>query len=340
MSFSLAEIDRAIEWRINDEMISRNLIPDKRAFLLADDIVGYNSAYKALTNKVYIFGIGNYSDKEQLKANNIIISRLGIPDGDVGVGYPFFFTFNEATGKYIKKKGAEGSFHIEYEIRFYCDNTTLERQLSEAMLKLFPRRVFIKGILNDALDETEESFLVTKPTTPVDMSTSKYIEKVMRILVNDVDITPEEIIEEVAPATDISIYVTPNIDKVDQLPIDWNGDPETAKIRATVPEVTSQSVELADPADILLNFNMGIAIENSTETLPFTVLKNTINITANIVSIVKSTTTRLIITMDSDFVTDDIIVISYAREGDNAKVVSDNATEMEEIDNRNVTNNL
>ena len=340
MSFSLAEIDRAIEWRVNDEMISRNLIPDKRAYIIANDTVGYNNAYKALSEKVKIFGVGNYTDREQLTANNIIINRLGIPDGDVGVGYPFFFTYNEAIGKYEKKEGAQGSYHIEYEIRFFCDNTTLERKLSEAMLVIFPRRTFLKGIVDETLKETDENFLITKPSTPVDMSTGKYIEKVMRILVNDVDITPEKIIEEVAPATDISVYVTPNIDNVDQLPIDWDGDTETAKIKVTVPEVSSQSIEPADASDILLNFNMNIAIENPADTLPFSVIKNDVDITESIVSIIKSTVTQLTITMSSAFVNGDIIAISYTREQEKAMVVSENSTEMEEIVNRNVANNL
>ena len=68
--FTLAQIDRSIEWHIVDEMVSLGLLPDKRQFLANNDDAGYNAAYKALDTKVKVFGVGNYLDRTQIQANN------------------------------------------------------------------------------------------------------------------------------------------------------------------------------------------------------------------------------------------------------------------------------
>lgn len=127
MSFTLAQIDRGIEWHIIDEMIFIGLLPDKRAFLAGNDKEGYEKAYQDLPQKVKVFGVGNYRDREQLKANNIIISRLDIPDGEIGFGQGVYFKFNPLTSKYDKLSVGQGTNHVQYEVRFVCDDVDLER---------------------------------------------------------------------------------------------------------------------------------------------------------------------------------------------------------------------
>ena len=339
MSFTLEQIDRAIEWHINDEMILIGLLPDKRAYLATNNISGYDEAHKSLSNKVEVFGVGNYKDREQLKVNNIIISRLDISDGEIGFNGSYF-NWNELANKYDKIYSGEGTNHIQYEIRFVCDNVGLERTLTTSMLKLFSRREYMKGIVDETLAETDESFLITKPTPSVDLSTDKYIEKVMRILVNDVNIYPETVIDQVVAVTEIDVFVSPNIEDIDQIADDWSTDKETANINITMPIYVSSSIELGNANDILINFDKEITIISEDKGLPFSVTKGIVDITSDIVSIVKTTSLQLTITMGTAFINGDNVSINYERELEIGEVVGSENVEIGTIKNISVTNNL
>lgn len=188
--FKIENIDRAIEWAIRDEIISRGYWPDQRAFITADDEAGYNAAIAALATRVDVFGVGNFKDREQLRINNIIIDREDITDGDIGYSQPF--RFDLMPDKSFKKvRTAEGTSHIEYEIRFVCDDITLDRIINMVMIKAIGRRSFLHG-MNDDLTNMEETFLIERNGPPVDMSAKDFIERVFRFMVKDVMLDEDE----------------------------------------------------------------------------------------------------------------------------------------------------
>lgn len=190
MAFKIENIDRAIEWAIRDEIISRGYWPDQRAFIASDDESGFNTALDAMTTRIDVFGVGNFKDREQLRVNNVIIDREDITDGDIGYSQPYRFDL-QSDFSFKKIRTAQGTSHLEYEVRFVCDNVALDREINMIMIKSIGRRTFVYGI-NDDLTNMDEGFWIERNGPPVDMSDKDFIERVFRFIVKDVVLDEEE----------------------------------------------------------------------------------------------------------------------------------------------------
>lgn len=204
MAFKIEQIDRAIEWTIMDEVIAKGYWPDKRAFITANDKDGYNAAIAAMSSKINVFGVGNFKDRKDLETNNIIIDRNnGLGDGTIGFSDPYRFEL-KANKKWKKIYSGEGSSNVEYEIRFVCDDITLDRALTMIMQEAIGQRKFLHGI-NEDLTEIEETFFIERNGPPGDVSDKDYLERVFRYIVKDVFIDVDKIVEDdISPMTSMT----------------------------------------------------------------------------------------------------------------------------------------
>lgn len=200
--FKLKNIDRAIEWALRDAVIAANLWPDQRAALAGGDMAAYNTALAAMNPKIDIFGVGNYSDKEQLRANNLIIERTDIDDGDIAFAEPYRFQL-KPDKTYDKIKTPDGTKHIIYRLRFVCDDVSLDRTINEIIAKVFGRRTTFYG-MNDDLSNMTDTFDVYRYGNAVDLSDKNFIERVYDFQVRDVLLDLEEVIDNIPAVTSIS----------------------------------------------------------------------------------------------------------------------------------------
>lgn len=189
-----------MEWGILDEVIAQGFWPDKRAFLLASNEAGYQAAVKAMiaayeasinggpaaTAVIEVFAPGAYTDRDQLKRNNIIIDRISTPPGEVGFAYPFQwerqpdFTFKEY-------RTADGTRHIEYEVRIFCNDVRVDRAIVQMMHKVFGQRRSMKGV-NEDLTKTDDTFDIVEKHQPVDLSGKNFTERLFQYQVKDVEL--------------------------------------------------------------------------------------------------------------------------------------------------------
>lgn len=195
MPFKIENIDRAIEWALRDQAIEKGYWPDERAFITSGDEVAYNAAIDNIdkNSRVDIFGTGNYKDREKLSQNNITINRIAIMEGDQVYNNPYIFEL-QTDKTFNKIFVGDGTNHIIYEIRFICDDVVMDRILNMVLIEAIGRRKDLPGI-NDDLTNMEETFLITKEGTPIDLSNSKAIERVFRYKVHDVNINEQKVVQ-------------------------------------------------------------------------------------------------------------------------------------------------
>jgi hypothetical protein len=209
MSFLLKNIDRAIEWCIKDEVIKRNLWPAQRTFTTDSQL--QNALTSMGTNpKVDVFGVANFTDREQLKENNIIISRSTPTAGSTGNAFPYRFEL-QPNKTFSKIRGSEGSVDIEYEIRFVAFNVAMDRTINELLIKCLSNRKFLPG-MNDDLTNMSDQFLIQRIGDPVDLSGKNFIERVFRYVVLDIELNEDEVAESNIPPMkqiDVTLNVVP-----------------------------------------------------------------------------------------------------------------------------------
>jgi len=182
---TLENIDRAIFWYLKDKVIKTGRWPNERAFIAANDQVGFDAALAAIPedDRIDVFSVGNFKDRSELKKNNIIISRTAVYGGSVGYAHPFEFQLNSDL-TYDKLVTPEASKNIDYEIRFVCDNVKLDRIIN---MLVQMDRVSIFGITDDDnLTNLSESFWLFSTGEPADLSDGDYIERVFMFTVSDV----------------------------------------------------------------------------------------------------------------------------------------------------------
>lgn len=214
MSFQLKNIDRAIEWTLRDQCISENYWPDQRAYNLASDLAGFDADLATRrTNKtptIDVFGVGNYTDRAQLRSDNVIIERRNLGNGSIGFAYPFE-TVLQSNNTYSRLKTPEGTSNIGYVIRFVCFDVAMDRAINELIKKCFESRKSIFGI-NDDMTNMNEQFWIFKGGDPVDISGKDFIERLYFFIVKDVviDSGSNVIQSNISPVTTIYQEINPN----------------------------------------------------------------------------------------------------------------------------------
>lgn len=188
MSFQLKNIDRAIEWALKDAFIEAGYWPDQRTYDANNDLAGFKADLNARrANKVPtvdVFGTGNYTDRGQLQANNVIIERKDMPKGSIGFAYPYQ-TVLQPNKTYSKFKTPEGTNNIGYEIRFVAFDVEMDRAINEIIKKVFDTRKFIYGI-NDDVSNMTEGFWIFESGTPIDISGKDFVERIYMYHASDV----------------------------------------------------------------------------------------------------------------------------------------------------------
>lgn len=343
MTFTLAQIDRAMEWRVKDEVIKKGYWPDQRAFLIAGDEPGFQSALDAMGTVIEVFGQGHYKDREQLRANNVVIDRVDIYDGSVGASYPYRFEYDQVAGNFNKYRTGEGTNNVEYQIRFVCDDVDLERAITQIMLNAFPNKVHLKGINDDDnLTETEDGFWVFRLGPAVDISGSNFIEKIWRLEVSEVDIQEQTLVQaDIPPVTQIDIFTAPGGDK-DQDESEWSTDPETVGGQLKVPKVSAASVESGAVNDLVVTFDQEITVSpgNDLTELPVSFQVDGSPKT-DLATVTLSSNNEITFTFTGAFNSGETITWTYVRDlGGEAIVDKVNGVEMEYLKDGAVVNNL
>ncbi len=210
MAFKLKNIDRAIEWALRDAFIGAGYWPDERNFILTDDETGFNNAVVAMSPRVDVFGVGNYTDRGQLKTNNVIISRLPIENGSINFSNPFAYVL-QPDSTYTKIKTPRSTSDISYRITLVAYDVETEREINEIIHSVFGNRESIFG-MNDDLTNMTEEFWIFRTGSPVDLSGKDFIEKVYQFVVTDVILEAgTEILEEgIQPLLNADVVLNPN----------------------------------------------------------------------------------------------------------------------------------
>lgn len=215
MGLSLANIDRAFEWTLRDAVIKAGYWPDQRAFTLANDEDGFNTALAAMPITIDVFGVANFLDREKLKSNNIIVERHGLSPGSIGFSYPFEYVL-QSDNTYDLLKTPDGSTDLAYRIRFVTFDVTMDRIINEIILSCFQTRKFIYGIKDD-LTNTDEGFETFKNGDTVDLSGKDFIERICPFIVRDAIIGNGEIIKtDIQPLKTTALPImNPNLPDAD-----------------------------------------------------------------------------------------------------------------------------
>lgn len=199
--FDLAQIDRAFEFYLRQAVVEAGYWPDPALYVGQPRAV-YDAAIAAIKNSgkepIEIFGTGAAGTRGKLTGNRVLIKRLGNRTGDIGLGSRTYFE-KKQDNNFRQMRSSETTEDIEYEVRFVCDDTALDRILSTLTQKAFGNRKWLNGI-NPDLTKTENGFMVVKLGGPVDLSGTDYIERLWRYNVKDVVIIPDTVERDHVPA--------------------------------------------------------------------------------------------------------------------------------------------
>ena len=192
MSLELSQIDRAIEWAVKDEIIRKGFWPDERKLKKNNDLIGLENAVDLIDRPIKVFGVGEYQDRKQLLENNVIIDRVDIHEGIMTEPYKFSITLVDLLNIQITQKEKKGSSSIEYEVRFVCDDTTLDRKINQLMFNTFEDKVFLNGLIDKTLERMTGGFWVFLQRMPIHLGGKNYIERLWRLMVSDVGLEKNE----------------------------------------------------------------------------------------------------------------------------------------------------
>lgn len=245
IGLKIENIDRAIEWAIRDEIIRLGHWPDQRTFVANNDQVGFNAALQAMgADKIDVFGVGNYSDRSQLKANNVIISREGPMNGGMGFSQPFRFEL-QTNRTYNKINSGTGSSGFTYEIRFVCDKVGFDRLINKVIQNCFGRRKYILG-LNADLSSMPTGFDFERSAASVDLSGKDYIERLFPYQIQDILLDDDIVVETGIPMTTQIVSSTTQ----------QNDGPD---LDVEDPDIRGEIVSTFNPTDFFLLYLRGMA---------------------------------------------------------------------------------
>lgn len=208
----IAEVDNAIELVLRREFVRLGFYPDIEAFLASGDRAGFEAAKVALGDSVVeVYGVGGFKAREQLKHNDLIISRVGVRSGDTAYCSPIQFV-DDGDGGFNKQRTVEGPSDIEYEVRVITDDVATDQMISQAMERVLGRRTWLMGVRATSPTEIEETegFWLIRLGDPVDLSTTS-IERMYRFLAKDLILADPVTIQSVPKITDIDIDAQPGV---------------------------------------------------------------------------------------------------------------------------------
>ena len=192
MSFELSQIDRAIEWAVKDEIIGQGFWPDERTFRKNKDVQGLDDAFDRIDTPIKVFGVGEYQDRKQLLENNVIIERVYIHEGIMTEPLKFYFTMADLLGINPTNREKEGVYSVEYEVRFVCKGTGLDRKINQLIFNAFEDKIFLNGLIDKTLERTTEGFWVYLQRKPIHLAGRNNIERLWRLMVSEVKLEPIE----------------------------------------------------------------------------------------------------------------------------------------------------
>ena len=193
MSFELSQIDRAIEWAVKDQIIGQGLWPDERTFRKNRNFKGLEKAVGRIDTPIKVFGVGEFQDRKQLLENNVIIKRVDIYEGIMTEPSKFYFTLADLLNINPTNKEKEGVYSVEYEVRFVCKGTGLDRKINQLIFNAFEDKIFLNGLVEETLERTTEGFWVYLQRKPIHLAGRNYIERLWRLMVSEVELERIEI---------------------------------------------------------------------------------------------------------------------------------------------------
>jgi hypothetical protein len=214
MVFDIAEVDRAVEIALRNQVVKMGYWPDPAPFLANDDNEGFEAAKAAMIEAgvplIQVYGTGAGEDRGELMANNIIIDRKAAGFGDTAFAQGIHFEQYTSGGSqfFRKVKTAEITNDFGYEIRFLAEDIALDRVISRIIMGALSVRTYLYGIKED-LTVTNHGFWFMSDGASHDLSGEDYLERMWRYTAKDVVATPSTVLKSgISPIKTIEVVVT------------------------------------------------------------------------------------------------------------------------------------
>lgn len=208
MKLTLKQIENGISEAIRLRIVTNGNLPDVTDYAT-------NALYQIARNAIKTSGKpiiecfigGSYKSNEDVKSNDIIISRYGKDPASTGTLATLQYEKVDGLPEYTKKKTPEGFFDLTYKITYICynenDADTIETILHEA---LGTRRIL--NALND--NATIAGTFRFEYRNYVELNSKDYIERVYYFQSTNIDLLGDETFDNVPEMNDFDFDAVPS----------------------------------------------------------------------------------------------------------------------------------
>ena len=208
MKLTLKQIENGISEAIRLRIVAAGYIPDVTAYATNEL---YQAARDTIKNSgkeiIECFIGGSYKSNEDVKNNDIIISRSDKSPAKTGTIPTLQYEKVEGVPEYTKKKTTEGFFDLTYKVTYICYNENyadiIETIIHEA---LGVRRIL--NALND--DATVAGTFRFEYKNFVDLSSKDFIERAYYFKSTNIDLFGDEIFDNVPEMSDFDFDPVPS----------------------------------------------------------------------------------------------------------------------------------
>lgn len=206
------DIHRTLYMNLRKRLVQENVILDLTLYSAGqDDQYKADLAAKAASNGLgavaELFGVGP-SEKRVTKADSrVVINHKDSKPGSVGASPVVKFEpyDDNGTTKFRKYKMWDQTYTLVYEIRTVAASSAMDRKLQECLDAVFGMRRYIPFWNGTAFSTNEAEWIFVQFQQSVETTTTELVERVYRLVVDDVFIGDMELLGEGIPEiTDIT----------------------------------------------------------------------------------------------------------------------------------------
>lgn len=207
MKLTLKQIENGISEAIRLRIVAAGYLPDVTAYATNELYQTARNAIKTSGKPIIeCFMGGSYKSNEDVKSNDIIITRYGKEPAATGTLATLQYEKIEGQPEYTKKKTAEGFFDLTYKITYICYNENyadvIETILHEA---LGTRRIL--NALND--DASVAGTFRFEYRNYVELNSGDYIERAYYFESTNIDLIGEISFDNVPEMNDFDFDPVP-----------------------------------------------------------------------------------------------------------------------------------
>jgi len=190
MTFTLAEIDRAIYEYIRLKIVEAGYLPDMTQYQTQES---WDTARTLLSSTkphglIDIFGVGSADDRDELTANKIVINRTNEDNSTLSGGGVEYEVANNTSYKVVDLP--LNATNITYEIKLNTTVVSYERIMSNIITKALGMTPALKSINDDGSFSSKDFYI--KRQQKIDSSSLYFLQKIFIFKVLDVFLSSEE----------------------------------------------------------------------------------------------------------------------------------------------------